>query len=163
MCSQARTQPRALGKPLLPPRNCTVAEAQPAGRMIATNAVRSKHHRASGRGGCHQTGGTPPGVSPVPTAEARSNSTRFEGVAMSERVSHRFGRLQGRHAQRQAQVDAADELAAERSARPGLRHDAAAGPELNRQERVIVTVYLVLGILIVLFLAATGVLWWLGG
>ena len=82
---------------------------------------------------------------------------------MSERVSHRVGRLQGRHARRQAQVDAAGELAAARAARPGLRRDAGAGPELNRQERAIFTVYVVLGILIVLFLAATGVLWWLGG
>jgi hypothetical protein len=82
---------------------------------------------------------------------------------MSERISHRFGRLQGRRAQRQAQVDATGELGAERAARPGLRHDAWAGPELNRQERAIFTVYVVLGILIVLFLAAIGVLWWLGG
>ena len=81
---------------------------------------------------------------------------------MSERVSHRVGPLQGRHPQRQAQVDSAAELAAGRADRPSLRHDAA-GPDLNRQERVSFTVYVVLGILIVLFLAATGVLWWLGG
>jgi hypothetical protein len=34
---------------------------------------------------------------------------------------------------------------------------------MNRHERVIFTLYVVLGILVVLFLAATGVLWWLGG
>jgi hypothetical protein len=33
---------------------------------------------------------------------------------------------------------------------------------MNRRERVIFTVYVVMGILIVLFLAATGLLWWLG-
>ena len=82
---------------------------------------------------------------------------------MSERVSHRVGPLQGRHPQRQAQVDSAAELAAGRAARPSRWHDAGAGPDLNRQERVSFTVYVVLGILIVLFLAATGVLWWLGG
>jgi hypothetical protein len=43
-----------------------------------------------------------------------------------------------------------------------LELDAAARPEMNRQERVIFTVYVVLGILTVLFLAATGVLSWLG-
>jgi hypothetical protein len=34
---------------------------------------------------------------------------------------------------------------------------------MNRHEWVIFTVYVVLGILVVLFLAATGVMWWLGG
>jgi hypothetical protein len=42
-------------------------------------------------------------------------------------------------------------------------YDAATRPEMNRHERVIFTLYVVLGILVVLFLAATGVLWWLGG
>jgi hypothetical protein len=34
---------------------------------------------------------------------------------------------------------------------------------MNRQERVVFTVYVVLAILVVLFVAATGLLWWLGG
>jgi hypothetical protein len=80
---------------------------------------------------------------------------------MSRRVAHRVGRPQAPQTHPQAQLDAAGEPAAERPARPGLRDEAR--PEMNRQERVIFTVYVVLGILVVLFLAATGVLWWLGG
>jgi hypothetical protein len=75
----------------------------------------------------------------------------------------RTSKITSSPAHRRAQLDAAVEPAAERAARPGSAEEAAAGPEMNRQERVIFTVYVVIGILIVLFLAATGVLWWLGG
>jgi len=34
---------------------------------------------------------------------------------------------------------------------------------MNRRERLIFWVYVVLAIVVVLFLVATGVLWWLGG
>jgi hypothetical protein len=47
-------------------------------------------------------------------------------------------------------------------ASPTPRKRMVARPEMSRQERVIFTVYVVLGLLIALFLAATGVLWWLG-
>jgi hypothetical protein len=46
---------------------------------------------------------------------------------------------------------------------PKAREVAPARPEMNVQERVTFTAYVVMGILIVLFLAATGVVWWLGG
>jgi hypothetical protein len=82
---------------------------------------------------------------------------------MSKRVPHQVRRPQAQQAYGQAQFDAAVEPAAEHAARLGPRHDARARPELNRQERVIFTVYVVLGILIALFLAVTGVLWLLGG
>jgi hypothetical protein len=45
---------------------------------------------------------------------------------------------------------------------PKAREVAPAKPEMNKQERVTFTAYVVMGILIVLFLAATGVVW-LGG
>jgi hypothetical protein len=64
---------------------------------------------------------------------------------------------------RRGQLDAAARPAAEGHVRPGVGFEPAARPEMNRQECVIFTVYVVLGVLIVLFLAATGVLWWLGG
>jgi hypothetical protein len=38
---------------------------------------------------------------------------------------------------------------------------ATPSPEMNRQERVIFTVYVVMGLAAVVFLAVTGVLWWL--
>ena len=82
---------------------------------------------------------------------------------MSIRDAHRVGRQQAQQTHPKAQLDAAVEPAAERAASPGSAEEAAAGPEMNRQERVIFTVYVVMGILIVLFLAATGVVWWLGG
>jgi hypothetical protein len=82
---------------------------------------------------------------------------------MFKRAPPRVARLQAQQAHRQAQLDAAVEPAAERAPRPRAGYDAAAGPEMNRHERVIFTVYVVMGILIVLFLAATGLLWWLGG
>lgn len=62
----------------------------------------------------------------------------------------------------QAHPDAAAEPAAGRAAHPGLRDEAAARPKMNRQERAIFSAYVVMGILIVLFLAATGVVRWLG-
>ena len=34
-------------------------------------------------------------------------------------------------------------------------------PEMNRQERVIFTAYVVMAILVAAFLVATGVVWWL--
>ena len=46
---------------------------------------------------------------------------------------------------------------------PRARKVAPAKPEMNKQERVTFTAYVVMGILIVLFLAATGAVWWLGG
>jgi type VI protein secretion system component VasF len=76
---------------------------------------------------------------------------------MSIRVPLPLRRPQAKPAHGQAQVDAF-EPAAERAARPGPK----GRPEMNRRERLIFTVYVVLAILIVLFLAATGVLWWLG-
>lgn len=90
------------------------------------------------------------------------NSTRNEVVAMSIRVSHLAGRLRAQRSHRQAGLDVVVEPAAERAARPGVGYDAAARPEMNRKERVIFTVYVVMGILIVAFLAAIGLLWWLG-
>jgi hypothetical protein len=82
---------------------------------------------------------------------------------MSIRAAHRVGRPEAQQTHLQAELDPAVEPAAERAARPGFGDEAAARPELNRQERVIFTVYVVMGILIVLFLAATGLVWWLGG
>jgi hypothetical protein len=81
---------------------------------------------------------------------------------MSIRVAHRVGRQQAQQTHPQAQLAAAVEAAAERAAGLGSAEEAAAGPQMNRQERVIFTVYVVMGILIVLFLATTGVAWWLG-
>jgi hypothetical protein len=46
---------------------------------------------------------------------------------------------------------------------PIARAVAPAKPEMNKQERVTFTAYVVMGILIVLFLVATGVVWSLGG
>lgn len=40
--------------------------------------------------------------------------------------------------------------------------EAVRKPEMNRQERVIVTAYVALAVLIAAFVAATGVAWWLG-
>jgi hypothetical protein len=48
----------------------------------------------------------------------------------------------------------------ERAIRPPPPLSPAIRPEMNRQERVIFTTYVVLAILVVLFLAASGVLWW---
>jgi hypothetical protein len=45
---------------------------------------------------------------------------------------------------------------------PKARKVAPAKPEMNKQERVTFTAYVVMGILIVLFLVATGLVW-LGG
>jgi hypothetical protein len=81
---------------------------------------------------------------------------------MSIRGLHRVRRPQAQQAHGPAQLDAGNEVAAEPAARPGLGPDAGARPEMDRQERVIFTIYLVLVILIVLFLATTGMLWWLG-
>jgi hypothetical protein len=61
-----------------------------------------------------------------------------------------------------AHPEAAVEPVAEPAGRPGVRTDAAAEPEMNRRERVIFTVYAVLAVLTVLFLAATAAVWWLG-
>jgi hypothetical protein len=77
-------------------------------------------------------------------------------------VADPVGRLQAQQTHPQAQLDAAVERAAGRAARPDLGDEAAARSEINRQERVIFTVYVVMAILIVLFLAATGLVWWLG-
>jgi hypothetical protein len=60
------------------------------------------------------------------------------------------------------QRDAAVDAAVERAAPPGLGDKAVTRPEMNRQERVIFNVYIAIGTLIVLFLAATGVVRWLG-
>jgi hypothetical protein len=95
--------------------------------------------------------------------QARSISTRFEGVAMFKRVPHPVARPRAEHAQRRGHPDAAVKRVPERVARPGLRNGAAARPGMNRQERVSFTVYVVLAVLVVLFLAATALLWWLGG
>jgi hypothetical protein len=82
---------------------------------------------------------------------------------MFNHVPDRVARLQVRQAPRQGHLDSAVEPVAERAARPGVGYGAGGRPEMNRHERVIFTVYVVLGILVVLFLAATGVIWWLGG
>jgi hypothetical protein len=82
---------------------------------------------------------------------------------MSIRLAHRVSRLRARQTHPQGEFDAAVEPAAERAARTALGDEGAARPEMSRQERVIFTVYVVVAILIVLFLAATGLLWWLGG
>ena len=62
----------------------------------------------------------------------------------------------------QAQRDAAVDAAVERASPPCPGDKAEGRPDMNRQERVIFTVYIAMGTLIVLFLAATGVVWWLG-
>jgi hypothetical protein len=82
---------------------------------------------------------------------------------MSIRGPHRVRRAQAQQAHGPARLAAAIEPATERTARPGLGRDTGARPEMNRQERLIFRVYVVLAILVVLFLVATGVLWWLGG
>jgi hypothetical protein len=46
---------------------------------------------------------------------------------------------------------------------PIARAVAPAKPEMKKQERVTFTAYVVMAILILLFLAATGVVWSLGG
>lgn len=46
---------------------------------------------------------------------------------------------------------------------PIARQVAPAKPEMNKQERVTFTAYVVMGILIVLFLVASGLVWGLGG
>ena len=40
--------------------------------------------------------------------------------------------------------------------------EALPRPEMNRQERIIFTVYMVMAVLITAFLAVTAVAWWLG-
>jgi hypothetical protein len=40
--------------------------------------------------------------------------------------------------------------------------EAVPEPEMNRQERVIFTAYVVMAVLIMALLVATGVAWWLG-
>lgn len=78
---------------------------------------------------------------------------------MTERVSYRFGRPQARQAQRHAAV----EPAGERATRLGVVRDAGVAPEVNRQDRVIVTVYAAPAVLVTLFVTATAVAWWLRG
>jgi hypothetical protein len=80
---------------------------------------------------------------------------------MSTRGPHRVRRPQAQQGHGPQQLPANVKPAAERAACPALGHDTGARPGMNRQERLIFTVYVVLAILIVLFLAATGVLWWL--
>lgn len=80
---------------------------------------------------------------------------------MFQRVPHRVARVHTPQAQRQRHLDAAG--LAERAPRPRVGYDACGRPEMNEHERVTFTVYVVLGILVVLFLTATGVMWWLGG
>jgi hypothetical protein len=82
---------------------------------------------------------------------------------MPIRVAHQVARPQAQQPDPQAQRDAAVDPAAERAAPPGLRDEAPARPPMNRQERVTFTVYVAMGMLIMLFLAATGVAWWLEG
>ena len=82
---------------------------------------------------------------------------------MFRRVPHPVARPQAEQAQRRGHRDAAVRPVTERVARPGVRIGAAARPGMNQQERVSFTVYVVLAILVVLFLAATALLWWLGG
>jgi hypothetical protein len=59
--------------------------------------------------------------------------TRFEGIAMSMRVAHWVPRLQAEQTHPRERLDAAVEPAADRGAHPGLRYEAAARRELNRQ------------------------------
>jgi hypothetical protein len=61
----------------------------------------------------------------------------------------------------QAQFETADGRVAEPAGCSGVSSGAAPRPNMNRQERVIFRVYVALLVLSVLFLAATGVLWWL--
>jgi hypothetical protein len=82
---------------------------------------------------------------------------------VSIRGPHRVRRAKARQAHGPARLAAAIEPAAERAARRGLGRATGAGPGMNRKERLIFGVYVVLAILVVLFLVATGVLWWLGG
>jgi hypothetical protein len=82
---------------------------------------------------------------------------------MFKRGPHPVARHEAQQARRQGHPDAAVRPGPERAVRPGVRDDAAARPGMNRQERVSFTVYVVLAILVVLFLAATGLLWWLAG
>ena len=60
-------------------------------------------------------------------------------------------------------METAHQTTLERAIRPPPPLSPAIRPEINRQERVIFTTYVVLVILVALFLAASGVLWWLAG
>ena len=82
---------------------------------------------------------------------------------MLKRVPHSVARPEAQQSQREGHPDAAVKPVPERAGRPSARTDAATRPGMNRQERVVFTVYVVLAILVVLFVAATGLLWWLGG
>jgi hypothetical protein len=51
---------------------------------------------------------------------------------------------------------------AEPAPAPRTSADAAAEPEVTRQDRVIVTIYVVMATMVAGFLATTLALWWLG-
>jgi hypothetical protein len=59
-------------------------------------------------------------------------------------------------------ADIALPLAVERAPSLVIEDDAPPAPEMNRQERVVFTVYVVMGAMIVAFLAATSLVWLLG-
>ena len=98
----------------------------------------------------------------TPAARTVAHSDQGAEATTSKRVAHRVGSPQAQQTHPQAQLDAAVEPAAERAARPGFSDEAASKPGMSRQERAIFTAYVVMGMLIVLFLATTGVLSWLG-
>jgi hypothetical protein len=79
---------------------------------------------------------------------------------MSASFPHRIGRHHARHAYRRALLDAAAQ-AADRAAHAREEYHGLSRPKMNRQERVIFTLYVAMGVLIAAFLVATGVVWWL--
>jgi hypothetical protein len=60
-------------------------------------------------------------------------------------------------------METAHQPTLERAIRPPPPLSPAIRPEINRQERVIFTTYVLLAILVGLFLAVSGVMWWLAG
>jgi hypothetical protein len=60
-------------------------------------------------------------------------------------------------------METAHQPTLERAIRPPRPLSPAIRPEINRQERVIFTTYVLLAILVGLFLAVSGVMWWLAG
>ena len=83
-------------------------------------------------------------------------------TAAAARVPKSRVRGQAQQARKDGHLDNARDLAAEHATRPLSRDAAAPRPEMNRQERVSFIAYVVMGVLVAAFLAAIGVLWWLG-
>jgi hypothetical protein len=96
---------------------------------------------------------------------ARPQNCSMRILALRRRVS-RFAALprlaQAPAAARpdaQAEVDAQLQAVAERASAPLIRYRASSKPEMNRQERLIVTAYVVMGAMLLTFLMAVAVAW----